>query len=129
MQFEYAMGILLIRGGCVLTQDAALGDFECADILIDQDRMVALAPQIQTVRAEVIDASGMIVMPGGLPLTVRRNPGAAAIDAARALRLGRTTRRAGHPIGIDLERVRRQVRASRDAVFAASGAPVGCRPH
>ena len=57
---------VLIRGGCVLTLDPALGDFERADVLIDSARIAAIQPNIEVAAdgADVIDASGMIVMPG-----------------------------------------------------------------
>jgi 5-methylthioadenosine/S-adenosylhomocysteine deaminase len=58
----------LIRGGQVLTVDAAIGDFPRGDVLIEDGRIVAVQPEIGTdsgaVDAEVIDAEGFIVMPG-----------------------------------------------------------------
>jgi 5-methylthioadenosine/S-adenosylhomocysteine deaminase len=54
---------LLITGGCVLTLDAAVGDFEKADVLIQGSTIAAVAPVID-VEAERLDASNMIVMPG-----------------------------------------------------------------
>lgn len=54
---------ILIRGGWVLTMDPALGTFREADVMIDGRRIVAVGPNIET-DAEVVDASGMIVMPG-----------------------------------------------------------------
>ena len=56
-------GRLLLRGGCVLTLDAALGDFETADVLIEGNRIAQVARRIDTA-ADTIDASRMIVMPG-----------------------------------------------------------------
>jgi 5-methylthioadenosine/S-adenosylhomocysteine deaminase len=57
---------VLLRGGCVLTLDPALGDFERADVLLEGSRIAAVQPRIE-VSAEtvdVIDAAGTIVMPG-----------------------------------------------------------------
>ena len=54
----------LLRGGCVLTLDPALGNFRSADVLIDGSTIAAVAPQLPVEGAEVIDASNMIVMPG-----------------------------------------------------------------
>jgi 5-methylthioadenosine/S-adenosylhomocysteine deaminase len=54
---------LLLRGGCVLTLDRELGDFEVGDVLIDGSRIAAVGPSMD-VTAEIVDASGMIVMPG-----------------------------------------------------------------
>lgn len=55
---------LLIKGGCVLTLDRALGDFESADVLVTGRTITAVAPTIDAPDAEVVDASRMIVMPG-----------------------------------------------------------------
>ena len=57
-------GRTLIRGGTVLTLDPALGDFPTGDVLIEGDRIVAVGPGLTNGDAEVIDAAGMIVMPG-----------------------------------------------------------------
>ena len=56
-------GRLLLKGGCVLTLDAKLGDFDRADVLIEGSRIVDVKPVID-VTASTIDASNMIVMPG-----------------------------------------------------------------
>jgi cytosine/adenosine deaminase-related metal-dependent hydrolase len=58
------MAALLIRGGTVLTMDPALGDLARGDVLIEGGRIAAVAPALQAAGAEVIDASGMIVIPG-----------------------------------------------------------------
>ncbi|HSJ35299.1 MAG TPA: amidohydrolase family protein [Acidimicrobiia bacterium] len=57
-------GRLLIKGGTVLTLDPAAGDFASADVLIEDDRIVEVRPNLAADGAEVIDATGMIVMPG-----------------------------------------------------------------
>jgi len=57
-------GRKLIRGGTVLTLDPQLGDLVAGDVLIDGDRIVAVGPDLANGEVEVIDASGMIVMPG-----------------------------------------------------------------
>ena len=57
-------GRMLIRGGTVLSLDPDVGDFAAADVLIEHDEIVAVAPALEVGDAEVIDASGMIVMPG-----------------------------------------------------------------
>jgi cytosine/adenosine deaminase-related metal-dependent hydrolase len=48
----------------VLTLDPAIGDFAKADVLIDDGKIVAIAPRIPDRGAHVVDASGKIVMPG-----------------------------------------------------------------
>jgi 5-methylthioadenosine/S-adenosylhomocysteine deaminase len=55
---------LLIKGGCVLTLDRSIGDFETADVLIEGKKISAVRPDITAPDAEIIDASRMIVMPG-----------------------------------------------------------------
>ncbi|HEX9122153.1 MAG TPA: amidohydrolase family protein [Actinomycetota bacterium] len=57
-------GRTLIRGGTVLSLDPDIGDFPTADVLIEGDRIVEVRPGLEVADAEVIDATGMIVMPG-----------------------------------------------------------------
>jgi cytosine/adenosine deaminase-related metal-dependent hydrolase len=54
----------IIRGGAVLSMDPAVGDFPSADVLLDGSRILEIRPNIEAANAAVIDASGMIVMPG-----------------------------------------------------------------
>jgi cytosine/adenosine deaminase-related metal-dependent hydrolase len=54
---------ILLKGGCVLTLDSNIGDFETADVLIEGTKIAAVQPNL-TASAETIDASNMIVMPG-----------------------------------------------------------------
>lgn len=56
-------GRILLRGGAVISMDPDVGDFESADVLIDDSRIAAVGPDLEA-SAEVVDASGMIVMPG-----------------------------------------------------------------
>ena len=53
----------LIRGGTVLSMDRAIGDLARGDVLIEDDKIVAVEPDISA-DASVIDASGKIVIPG-----------------------------------------------------------------
>jgi 5-methylthioadenosine/S-adenosylhomocysteine deaminase len=55
---------ILLKGGCVLSLDRSVGDFEQADVLIEGKRISAVRPGIEAPNAEVIDASNTIVMPG-----------------------------------------------------------------
>lgn len=57
-------GRILIKGGTVLSLDPSVGDFASADVLVEDDRIVEVRPNIAVDGAEVIDADGMIVMPG-----------------------------------------------------------------
>ena len=54
----------LITGGHVITMDPVLGDLPTGDILIEDDRIVRIAPKIDVSDAEIIDATGHLVMPG-----------------------------------------------------------------
>jgi 5-methylthioadenosine/S-adenosylhomocysteine deaminase len=55
---------MLIRGGTVLTVDPELGDLPRGDVLVQDDRIVAVGRDLSADGALVIDATNMIVMPG-----------------------------------------------------------------
>ena len=59
-----ASGRLLIKDGHVLTLDPSLGDLERADVLIEDGRIAAVEPALETGDCEVLDVAGKIVMPG-----------------------------------------------------------------
>jgi cytosine/adenosine deaminase-related metal-dependent hydrolase len=64
-QKDTRMSRMLIKGGCVVTMDPQLGELPQGDVLIDAGRIAAVAPRLEAPDgAEVIDAAGMIVMPG-----------------------------------------------------------------
>jgi 5-methylthioadenosine/S-adenosylhomocysteine deaminase len=54
----------LIKGGIVLTQDDQLGELPRADVLIEDDRIAAVGPDLDAADARIVDASGDIVIPG-----------------------------------------------------------------
>jgi len=54
----------LIRGGYVITMDPALGDLPSADVLIDGERIAAIAPHLAVDDCALIDARRHIVLPG-----------------------------------------------------------------
>jgi 5-methylthioadenosine/S-adenosylhomocysteine deaminase len=54
----------LIKSGMILAMDARVGDLSHGDLLIEDDRIAAIAPHIDAGDAEVIDAAQMIVLPG-----------------------------------------------------------------
>ena len=54
---------ILLKGGCVLSLDPKVGDFDVADVLIEGSRIAAVGPNL-TATATVVDASNTIVMPG-----------------------------------------------------------------
>ena len=55
---------VLLHGGHVLSMDPQIGDVYDGDVLIEDDRIVAVGASLEVGDAEVIDASGHIVMPG-----------------------------------------------------------------
>jgi len=55
---------ILIKGGCVLSLDKEVGDFEQADVLVEGKKITAVKPNISAPNAQVIDAGKCIVMPG-----------------------------------------------------------------
>ena len=55
-------GRLLIQGGSIVSLDPAIGTLRDGDVLVE-DGKAAVAPRIEA-EAEVIDATGQVVMPG-----------------------------------------------------------------
>jgi 5-methylthioadenosine/S-adenosylhomocysteine deaminase len=55
---------LLIRKAFVITMDERLGDLRNADILVEDDRLAAVGPDLAVDDALTIDAAGMIALPG-----------------------------------------------------------------
>jgi cytosine/adenosine deaminase-related metal-dependent hydrolase len=59
------MTSLLIKNATLLTMDASLGDIAAGDVLIENDRIVAVGERLGApADAEIVEARGMIVMPG-----------------------------------------------------------------
>jgi cytosine/adenosine deaminase-related metal-dependent hydrolase len=54
----------VLKGGWVISMDPKVGDHRSADILVDGEKIVDVAPNLEVADAEQIDASGMIVIPG-----------------------------------------------------------------
>jgi cytosine/adenosine deaminase-related metal-dependent hydrolase len=54
----------LYKGGTIVTMDAKVPNLAIGDVLVQGDRIAAIGPDIQTGDAEIIDASGSIVLPG-----------------------------------------------------------------
>lgn len=54
----------LIKNGWIISMDPAIGDLQRGDLLIEGERIVAIAPTLAAEDAEQIDATGMIVLPG-----------------------------------------------------------------
>lgn len=55
---------ILIRGAAILSMDRAIGELPKGDILVEGDRISTVAPDLGPLDAEVIDAGGMIALPG-----------------------------------------------------------------
>jgi len=54
----------VIRGGSVMSMDPHVGDFAQADVLVEGKKILSVGPNIHAGTADVIDATGRIVMPG-----------------------------------------------------------------
>src|SRR5438105_9294904 len=59
-----AMNRLLIKDGYILTMDDTIGELSQGSVLVEGERIVAVAPTIEAADAQIIDAQGMVVMPG-----------------------------------------------------------------
>src|SRR5580692_11757680 len=57
-------GRTLFKGGTVVTMDPTVPNLSTGDVLVDGGRIAAVGVNLQAGDAEVIDASGSIVMPG-----------------------------------------------------------------
>jgi 5-methylthioadenosine/S-adenosylhomocysteine deaminase len=55
---------VLIKGGHVVTIDKTLGDLAGGDVLVEGSTIAAVGRNIDAADAEIVDASGMIVLPG-----------------------------------------------------------------
>ncbi len=56
--------LLLIDCGWIVSVDPVIGDLKDAKILIEDDKIVEIADNIEVEADETIDASDLIVMPG-----------------------------------------------------------------
>jgi 5-methylthioadenosine/S-adenosylhomocysteine deaminase len=54
----------LIKGGTVISVDAAVGDFETGDVLIEDGAIADVGASLEAGDAQVIDATDRIVLPG-----------------------------------------------------------------
>jgi 5-methylthioadenosine/S-adenosylhomocysteine deaminase len=57
-------GRTLFKGGTVVTMDPKVPNLSTGDVLVEGDRIAAIGVDLKADRAEVIDATGGIVMPG-----------------------------------------------------------------
>ena len=57
-------GLTLFKGGTIITMDPKAPNLSTGDVLVDGGRIAAVGANLQADGAEVIDATGNIVMPG-----------------------------------------------------------------
>jgi cytosine/adenosine deaminase-related metal-dependent hydrolase len=55
---------LLIRGADLLTMDGTAGELPATDVLVQDGKIAAIGRRLSAAGAEVVEASGMILMPG-----------------------------------------------------------------
>jgi 5-methylthioadenosine/S-adenosylhomocysteine deaminase len=61
---KHRNGRTLIKGGTIVTMDPKIPNLSTGDALVDGGRIAAVGMNLQSDGADVIDASGSIVMPG-----------------------------------------------------------------
>lgn len=54
----------LLKGGVVISVDPTIGQLDRGDVLVDDGRIVEVAPEIDAPHAEIIDATDHLVLPG-----------------------------------------------------------------
>src|SRR5580693_137999 len=57
-------GRILFKGGTIVTMDPKVPNLATGDVLVDGGRIAAVGANVQAEGAEIIDATGSIVMPG-----------------------------------------------------------------
>jgi 5-methylthioadenosine/S-adenosylhomocysteine deaminase len=55
---------MLLKGGTIISMDEKVGNLAKGDVLIEGKKIVGIAPSIAAAGAEIVDASGMILVPG-----------------------------------------------------------------
>ncbi|HEY6628527.1 MAG TPA: amidohydrolase family protein [Acidimicrobiia bacterium] len=55
---------LILKGGHIISLDSSIGEIEVGDVLIEDNRIVKVAPDIDAADSEVVDATDMLLMPG-----------------------------------------------------------------
>lgn len=58
------MSRYLIKNGFVVSVDPHIGNLPCADVFVEDDKIIDIAPDLMVPDAQVINAEGCIVMPG-----------------------------------------------------------------
>ena len=58
------MSRTVIRGGWVVSMDPRVGNLRGGEVLIDGDKIVEVGAKVNAEGAEVLDATGCIVIPG-----------------------------------------------------------------
>jgi 5-methylthioadenosine/S-adenosylhomocysteine deaminase len=57
-------GNFVLRGGYVITMDDSAADIPIGDVHVRDGVILTIAPSVEAPGAEIVDARGMIVMPG-----------------------------------------------------------------
>lgn len=55
---------LLIRNGYIISMDPDIGDITGGDVLVEDGKIAEVGRQLEASEAEIVDATGMIVIPG-----------------------------------------------------------------
>tara|TARA_R110002094_G_scaffold10354_1_gene20254 strand:+ start:17451 stop:18836 length:1386 start_codon:yes stop_codon:yes gene_type:complete len=55
---------ILLQGGYVLSMDNDIGDLASGDVLIRDGQIIEVSASIEAPQAQIIDATGMVIMPG-----------------------------------------------------------------
>jgi dihydroorotase len=85
------MSQLLIKNGRVI--DPASGSDRIADVIIENERIAAVGPDLSSMAAEILDASGVVVAPGFIDMHVHlREPG---LEHAETIETGSRAAAAG----------------------------------
>lgn len=89
----------LFRAAYVVTMDPHVGDLDGADVLVEDGKIVQIGYDIDSSRGSIVDASGMILMPGMID-THRHCHRALLQGMAGDLRVAEFVRRLANPVGL-----------------------------
>ena len=116
---------ILLKGGVVLSLDPAVGDFAKADVLIEGKKIKAVGPNLKAGGAQIVDCSGMIVMPGFITThhhqyetlhAQHHRRGLCCRAAGRRKATGRSCRTSGPRGGSDRQPPRPGISAARRSI-------------
>ena len=114
-------GRTLLKGGCVLSLDPKVGDFDRADVRIEGGKTGTLTPGK--------DADIIMLRTDAINVAPMNNAYAAVVQAMDTSNVdtvfiaGQLLKRQGQLVGVDLNRIRQQAQASRDYIVQTAGWP------